>query len=166
MGKTNFDYEASIDHAVFDKIYLGSLKSKGSYNGSFLSVEYAESNDNLDRIISSGDVPFDLNLNSDNFGQFFENKDIKQNVDRIKQYINVQKEAIELFRKKNQDYGDAFANYGTVGVLVRLGDKIARCQSISNKGISLVQDEKLRDTLIDLHNYAAMAIMLLDEDKK
>ena len=76
LGKTNFNYEASIDHAVFDKIYLGSLKSKGSYNGSFLSVEYAESNDNLDKIISSGDVPFDLNLNSDKFGQFFENKNI------------------------------------------------------------------------------------------
>ena len=76
LGKTNFNYEASIDHAVFDKIYLGSLKSKGSYNGSFLSVEYAESNDNLDKIFSSGDVPFDLNLNSDNFGQFFENKNI------------------------------------------------------------------------------------------
>jgi len=76
LGKTNFNYEASIEHAVFDKIYLGSLKSKGSYNGSFLFVEYAESNDNLDKIFSSGDVPFDLNLNSDNFGQFFENKNI------------------------------------------------------------------------------------------
>lgn len=76
LGKTNFNYETSIDHAVFDKIYLGSLKSKGSYNGSFLSVEYAESNDNLDKIFSSGDVPFDLNLNSDKFGQFFENKNI------------------------------------------------------------------------------------------
>ncbi len=65
--------------------------------------------------------------------------------------------------KKNQDYGDAFANYGTVGVLVRLGDKISRLQSISSRGINLVEDEKIRDTLIDLHNYAAMGIMLLDE---
>ena len=29
--------------------------------------------------------------------------------------------------------------------------------------ITLVDDESIRDTLIDLHNYAAMAIMLLDE---
>ncbi len=76
LGKTNFNYEASIDHAVFDKIYLGSLKSKGSYNGSFLSVEYAESNDNSDKIFSMGDVPFDLNLNSEKFGQFFNDKNI------------------------------------------------------------------------------------------
>ena len=27
----------------------------------------------------------------------------------------------------------------------------------------MVNDEQVRDTLIDLHNYSAMAIMLLDE---
>ena len=70
-----------------------------------------------------------------------------------------------LFQKKNKDYGDAFADYGSIGVLVRLGDKIRRCQSITNSGIQLVNDESLRDTLIDLHNYSAMAIMLLDEEK-
>ena len=86
--------------------------------------------------------------------------------DRVLQLETVQQEARELFRKKNADYGDAFATYGTVGVLVRLGDKIQRLQSITAKGVSLVEDEKMRDTLIDLHNYAAMAIMLLDEDKK
>ena len=80
LGKTNFNYEASVDHAVFDKIYLGIIKSKGNYDGSYLSVEYAESNDNLDKIFSRGDVPFDLNLNSDRFGQFFENKNIDYTV--------------------------------------------------------------------------------------
>lgn len=83
--------------------------------------------------------------------------------DRVLQLQTVQEEARELFRKKNADYGDAFATYGTVGVLVRLGDKIKRLQSITAKSVSLVEDEKMRDTLIDLHNYAAMGIMLLDE---
>ncbi len=85
--------------------------------------------------------------------------------DRVLQYSNVQKEAINLFTRKNQDYGDAFANYGPIGVLVRLGDKIQRLQSITSKQITLINDECLRDTLIDLHNYSAMAIMLLDEKK-
>ena len=75
----------------------------------------------------------------------------------------VQKEALALFKKKNHDYGDAFATYGTIGVLVRLGDKIKRLMSISNTSVTMVNDEKMRDTLIDLHNYAAMAIMLIDE---
>jgi len=81
---------------------------------------------------------------------------------RPEQLSKVQKEAYNLFCKKNKDYGDAFADYGVVGVLVRLGDKIRRAQSISNNGVSLVSDESFRDTLIDLHNYAAMGVMLLD----
>lgn len=84
-------------------------------------------------------------------------------LDRVSQMANVQKEGLELFKKKNADYGDAFASYGTIGVLVRMGDKISRLQSITNKQISLISTESIRDTLIDLHNYSAMAIMLLDE---
>jgi hypothetical protein len=82
---------------------------------------------------------------------------------RIDQMTAVQIEALELFRKKNTDYGDAFATYGTVGVIVRMGDKIQRLLSVSSKGVTLVDTESLRDTLIDLHNYAAMGIMLIDE---
>ena len=83
---------------------------------------------------------------------------------RVEQMMKVQREGLELFKKKNKDYGDAFATYGAIGVLVRMGDKIARLQSITTKSVSLVDSESLRDTLIDLHNYSAMAIMLLDED--
>lgn len=86
-------------------------------------------------------------------------------VDRVKQMDIIQLEARELFSKKDKDYGDAFATYGPVGVLVRIGDKIQRLQSITKSGITLVEDEKIRDTLIDLHNYAAMAIMLMDDNK-
>jgi hypothetical protein len=81
---------------------------------------------------------------------------------RISQMKSVQLEALELFRKKNADYGDAFADYGPVGVLVRMGDKIRRSASITRNGVK-IDSERLRDTLIDLHNYSAMAIMLLDE---
>jgi hypothetical protein len=82
---------------------------------------------------------------------------------RIQQMKNIQHEALELFTKKNADYGDAFATYGVVGVLVRMGDKISRLSSITKSGITLVDSESLRDTLLDLHNYSAMAMMLLDE---
>ena len=68
-----------------------------------------------------------------------------------------------MFKKKNADYGDAFAEYGTIGVLMRIQDKIKRSMSITKNGVTLVDDESIRDTLIDLHNYAAMGIMLIDE---
>ena len=47
---------------------------------------------------------------------------------------------------------------------MRIEDKIQRCISITKNGINLVSDEGLRDTLLDLHNYAAMATMLYDEN--
>ena len=87
-------------------------------------------------------------------------------MDRVSQYKAVQCEAISLFKKKNQDYGDAFANFGPVGVIVRMGDKINRLASVTGSSVSLVKNESIRDTLIDLHNYAAMAIMLMDEKNK
>jgi hypothetical protein len=82
---------------------------------------------------------------------------------REEQMKNIQNEAFELFRKKNIDYGDAFAKYGIIGVLIRMEDKLQRSISITKNGVNLIHNEKIRDTLIDLHNYSAMALMLLDE---
>ena len=75
----------------------------------------------------------------------------------------IQKEALELFKRKNIDYGDSFATYGIIGIIIRIQDKLNRALTISNNGINLVKDENIRDTLIDLHNYSAMAIMLLEK---
>lgn len=83
---------------------------------------------------------------------------------RVEQMKKVQYGCLELFKKKNQDYGDAFAKFGVIGVLMRIEDKIQRSLSITKNGVNLVDDESIRDTLLDLHNYAAMAVMLLDEN--
>ena len=86
---------------------------------------------------------------------------MNNNIDRIEQMIRIQNEALILFRKKNTDYGDAFAQFGIIGVLMRIEDKIQRALSITKNGITIVDDETIRDTLLDLHNYAAMGLMLL-----
>ena len=80
---------------------------------------------------------------------------------RVEQMIKIQNEALILFRRKNADYGDAFAKFGIIGVLMRIEDKIQRALSITRNGITIVDDETIRDTLLDLHNYAAMGLMLL-----
>ena len=82
---------------------------------------------------------------------------------RPQQLQAVQEEALALFTRKNADYGDAFANYGPVGVIMRMGDKINRLMNITKTNVQMVDSESLRDTLIDLHNYAAMGVMLIDE---
>ena len=84
-------------------------------------------------------------------------------MNRVEQMEKIQKEALELFTKKNIDYGDAFAKYGVIGVFMRIEDKLQRAMSITKNGVNLVNDEGIRDTLLDLHNYSAMALMLLDE---
>jgi hypothetical protein len=84
-------------------------------------------------------------------------------MDRVEQMKQIQSEGLALFTKKNADYGDAFAKYGVIGVLMRIEDKIQRSLSITKNGVNLVNDEGIKDTLLDLHNYAAMALMLLEE---
>ena len=66
-------------------------------------------------------------------------------VNRVEQMTKVQTEALELFKKKNTDYGDAFAEYGVIGVLMRIEDKLKRSVSITKNGVNLVKDEKIRD---------------------
>ena len=84
--------------------------------------------------------------------------------DSIVEFKKVQKEGLELFEKKNKDYGDAFKQDGTVGVLIRMGDKINRLKHITKNKVEFVDNETMRDTLIDLHNYSAMAIMLINKN--
>jgi hypothetical protein len=78
---------------------------------------------------------------------------------RVQQLQLIQAEALELFSRKNKDYGDAFATFGLIGVLIRIQDKINRALTIQHNQVTLV-DESIRDTLLDLHNYAAMGLML------
>jgi hypothetical protein len=78
-------------------------------------------------------------------------------------FRKVQDEGFELFKKKNTDYGNAFEEHGTIGILVRMNDKIKRAMNITDKNITLIDSESLRDTLIDLHNYSALAITLIDK---
>ena len=35
----------------------------------------------------------------------------------------VQAEALSLFKRKNKQHGNAFAKYGTIGVMIRMGEK-------------------------------------------
>ena len=84
----------------------------------------------------------------------------------IPKFISVQKEGLKLFKQKNKDYGNAFANHGPIVVIIRMGDKINRLMNVSQSGVNMIKTESLRDTLIDLHNYSAMAIMLMDSKEK
>lgn len=71
-----------------------------------------------------------------------------------------------LYIEKNHDYGDSvhdtFLKYGLTSFLVRMEDKLNRARTLSQKE-ALVNDEKIRDTLLDLANYAIISVIELDK---
>ena len=82
----------------------------------------------------------------------------------LEKFKLIQQEGYKLFEKKNKDYGDYYKEYELIGIIVRMNDKINRCINISNNNVSMANDEKIKDTLIDLHNYSAMALMELNDN--
>ena len=79
---------------------------------------------------------------------------------------------VEVTKMKNADYtggsADPFANFEqighliqapnvvSIGFLTRMSDKFSRIGSFISKGILLVKDESVEDTLIDLANYCIL----------
>lgn len=89
-------------------------------------------------------------------------------VNSVEQHLNICKEANELYRKKNLDYGDSFhetfLEEGWAMVRIRLSDKLNRFKRLTINGKQEVKNESIRDILIDILNYSAMAIMELDNE--
>lgn len=75
-------------------------------------------------------------------------------------------ELTTLFERKNHDYGDSFhqtfAEEGWPMVRIRLSDKLNRVKALTRGDSQKVKDESLRDTLLDLANYAILAAMEMD----
>ena len=73
-----------------------------------------------------------------------------------------------LYAKKNHDYGDSFhqtyLEEGMAMPRIRLSDKLNRFKSLTRKNTQQVEDESIRDTLIDLANYAIMTILEMEEE--
>ena len=66
--------------------------------------------------------------------------------------VKLQQEGLELFIKKNIDYGDVFVKYGKIGVIINIDEKIRKLASMT------INDD-INDILIDLFNYTAMGLM-------
>ncbi len=82
-----------------------------------------------------------------------------------RRFRDVMKEAAVLRWRKLNDYGASYRNFGSFGVAVRMGDKMRRIERMMQKGhVQTVQAESVRDTGMDMVNYATMLVMLLDEE--
>jgi len=88
------------------------------------------------------------------------------------QMKKLQEYELEIVKNKSIDYSgekDVFCNFnwfGEFGFLVRMFDKMMRIKHIiENKGYK-IKNETLKDTLVDLVNYANLLILYLDRKNR
>lgn len=83
------------------------------------------------------------------------------------QFKNICEEMLTTFERKNHDYGDSFTQtvdkFGLTASGVRMHDKLERFITLIQKDKAMRVDEPMRDTLLDLANYAIMTVMYLDD---
>ena len=83
-------------------------------------------------------------------------------IDTVRELLD---EAGNLLLRKQMDYGPTNISKAPGGALnglrVRMHDKIARINNLIDKNFE-PQNESLRDSFIDLLNYSAIAIMVLE----
>ena len=88
---------------------------------------------------------------------------------KYEKHLKICEELNEIYINKNHDYGDSFGEtfrkLGIVSAVTRITDKTNRLQSLCKKE-QKVNDESIRDTLMDLANYAIMTIIELDEEQE
>lgn len=89
--------------------------------------------------------------------------------DNVQQFMDITTNMAKTYAAKNHDYGNSFDKsldkFGIVASIVRMGDKMNRIESLTNKEAK-VNDESVKDTLLDLANYAIMTVMWLDKTRK
>lgn len=73
----------------------------------------------------------------------------------------VLEECAEIRRRKNADYGASYAHEGAAGVFIRTKDKVMRLRSLLWLNKPDTVGEALRDTAIDLVNYALYLVVCL-----
>jgi hypothetical protein len=75
-------------------------------------------------------------------------------------------EAEKLLLKKHKDYGPKNISGSPGGAInglrVRIHDKLARINNLYDTG-STPENESLRDSFIDMANYAIIALLVLDD---
>ena len=81
--------------------------------------------------------------------------------DEVIQFANEAKQCVELYSKKNHDYGNSFDkgmdNIGIAYGVGRIYDKINRLITLTKKEAQ-VKDESIDDTLRDLACYSMMML--------
>lgn len=89
-------------------------------------------------------------------------------MDKADKMAVIMRQMLKTYRDKNADYGDSFSKsykeFGLTAPVIRMSDKMERIKSLT-KADAKVKDESIKDTLIDLANYAIMTVIELEENE-
>lgn len=85
---------------------------------------------------------------------------------KYEKHKTICEELNQIYYSKNKDYGDSFGEtfnkLGIISAVTRISDKVSRLQNLCVNE-KLVKDESIRDTCMDLANYAIMTLIELEE---
>ena len=88
-------------------------------------------------------------------------------MDKVQRHKELCEGLTDLYARKNADYGDSFhisfSEEGMAMPRIRLGDKFNRFKTLSRGGQRKVTDESIKDTLLDLANYAIMTVLEIEQ---
>ncbi|MBR4632918.1 DUF1599 domain-containing protein [bacterium] len=80
-------------------------------------------------------------------------------MDKVQMHLDICKELNEIFKRKNSDYGDAFARLREEypdAILFFIEIKFRRLKTLLSGKERQVEDESIENTLFDLANYCIM----------
>lgn len=91
------------------------------------------------------------------------NIDEKLITPEVIKFAKLAQECVELYAKKNADYGNSFDEnmdkFGEIVGTIRIGDKYSRLEKLTKPNNKAnVKDESIDDTLIDLACYSLMML--------
>ena len=193
LSNSNYDYRVSFDNGEFAKVKATELnkltkedekytdfiflKNKVSYRGSeatIIKVDYLNRQAEIEFESGSQFVSSFNNLKEleddavpvIDFDKLVIDFDNEQPATSTQSHRNVIEEIHTTFKIKNADYGNSFGEqyeeHGLLSAIIRLDDKMRRLKQL-NKQKAQVKDESIRDTVLDLANYAIMTVMELDK---
>lgn len=107
---------------------------------------------------------------TENLNKKIRNKDNSASSDKdIDMFLGITKNMYNTFQTKNHDYGNSFSELftecGMIYAYGHLSEKLKRIKSLMSDKAK-VKGESMRDSLLDLANYAVLTIMELDKTKK
>ena len=107
-------------------------------------------------------------LLSDNANAVEISKSKSEETGSIADFREIIEEMIQLYTRKNKDYGNAFkqsySEFGSIMCAIRINDKLNRFKTLIKQNKE-VKTESIKDTLIDLANYAVMTIIEIEREK-